>query len=52
MEMVSKPCHMPGQLKYPILVHSKIEKRKKILVAKWGPPKKYLKKQCTIHRSI
>jgi len=36
---------MPGKLKYPILVHSTIEKKeRKILVAKWGIPKKCLKK--------
>jgi len=37
---------------YPILVHSIIEKRKlKIQVAKWGTPKKILKKDfnITIH---
>jgi len=31
---------MPGQFKYPILVHSiQYLKRKKIQVAKWGTPK-------------
>jgi len=31
---------MPGQLKYPILVQSIIEKKEKIQVAKWDTPKK------------
>jgi hypothetical protein len=36
---------MPGQFKCPILVQSiQYLKRKKIQVAKWGTPKKYLKK--------
>jgi len=37
---------IPGRFKYPILVHSTIEKKEKYSqIAKWGTPKKYLKKE-------
>jgi len=40
MEVVSKPCQ--DWFLHPILVHNR--KNKKIQVAKWGTPKKHLKK--------
>jgi hypothetical protein len=41
MEVVSKPCQ--DRFLHPSLVHYR--KNKKIQVAKWGTPKKYLKKK-------
>jgi len=41
MEMVSKPC----QDRFLYLVHTIIEKRMKIQVAKWGTPRAFEEKR-------